>query len=80
MKKTITTIGCTLLFIAGIYAQDKKEMKELEKQYMAFTDHKQFYKNKEWAMCKFSIVYKLSTAMTAKDVAKNKECELRVDY
>lgn len=51
-------------------AQDKKEMQDLEKRYAAFTGHKQFFKQKKWAMCKFSVVYKLSTAMTAKDVEK----------
>lgn len=46
-------------------------MKELEKKHAAFTGHPKFYKKSDWALCKFSVVYKLTSAMTASATEKN---------
>jgi hypothetical protein len=76
------TLLYILVFAIGssgyLMAQDKKEMKKLEKEYAAFTGHKAFFKNQEWAMCKFTVVYKLTTAMTAKDMDKSKAVGAKV--
>lgn len=77
MKKLIIVCALSIAIVPGIYAQDKKEIKNLEKQYAAFTNHKQFYDNKEWAMCKFSIVYKLTTSMIAKDRDNNERVNVK---
>jgi hypothetical protein len=72
--KTITIFSTALIFTLTIqfsYAQDKKEMKELEKNYAAFTGHPKFFKKTNWALCKFSVVYKLSSSMTASAMDKN---------
>lgn len=78
MKKFIYLIGISLAVSLNSIAQDKKEIAQLEKKYAAFTGHKKFFENNEWAMCKFSVIYKLSTAMTSKSMAKNKEVGAKV--
>jgi hypothetical protein len=73
MKSIITTLFVLSLasLLTPTQAQDKKEMKNLEKEYMAFTGHGKFYKKDTWSMCKFSVVYKLTSAMTAASMDKN---------
>jgi hypothetical protein len=81
MKRSVITCILSMAIALGVNAQDKqdkKELKSLEKQYAAFTSHQQFYDGKEWAMCKFSVVYKLSTAMIVKDMDKDKNAALKV--
>ncbi len=63
---------------SGLYAQDKKEIKAIEKEFGMYTSHSQFYKNKEWALCKFSIVFKLTTAMTTTALVNNKAIAVKV--
>jgi len=72
MKSHAIIIGLAALTAIGSpsLAQDKKEMKKLEKEYGAFTGHKGFYKQDSWAQCKFSVVYKLTSSMTASAMDK----------
>lgn len=46
-------------------------MAALNKEYATYA-HKKFFAKNQWAMCKVSVVYKLSSAMTARDVEKKK--------
>ncbi len=78
MKTIIYILVFTIGITNQLFAQDKKEMKKLEKEYGAWTGHKKFFKTTEWAMCKFTIVYKLTTAMTAKDMDKSKQVGAKV--
>jgi hypothetical protein len=73
MKSKITSTILVLTLSAGAvaFAQDKKEMKQLEKDYAAFTGHKKIYEADNWNMCKFTVVYKLTSAMTASSTDKN---------
>ena len=75
MKSIIYILIISIGFSGQLLAQDKKEMKKLEKEYTAFTGHKKFFKTTEWAMCKFTVVYKLTTAMTA--IARDKSTQAR---
>lgn len=70
-KITSTALALILSIVSTSYAQDKKEMKDLEKDYAAFTGHKKFYEVDNWNMCKFTVVYKLTSAMTASATDKN---------
>jgi hypothetical protein len=75
MKTLTYTLALTIALSGQLFAQDKKEMKKLEKEYAAFTGHKKFFKTTEWAMCKFTVVYKLTTAMTT--IARDKSTQVR---
>ncbi len=56
----------------------KEEIKALEEQYATFSKHKKFLEKDRWAMVRFHIYYKLTTAFTAKDVEKNKQVQAKV--
>lgn len=75
--KSLLLFSLSLLISISTQAQSKKEIKDFEYVNGA-TVHKKFYDNDEWAICKFSIIYKLSTASVAKDMAKNKEVGAKV--
>lgn len=70
MKPLLLLSVASLICATNSMSQDKKAMKQLEKQYGAFTNHKKVFQQDEWATCKFSLVYKLTTAMTATSVDK----------
>ena len=78
MKIKLYGLALTAIISSASFCQDKKEIAALEKKYTAFTGHKKFFENDNWVMCKFSIVYKLSTAMTSKSMDKNKEVGAKV--
>lgn len=76
------TFKLTLLFIGAMVActalaQDKKEMKQLEQDYAAFTGHKKVFDHDQWSMCKFSVVYKLTSSMVAADMEKNSDFKVK---
>lgn len=77
MKKKIFATCIGFACLSGIFAQNKDEIKDIEKEYAMFTNHDKFFKNKEWAMCKFSVVYKLTTAMVSKSMVKNDEIKVK---
>ena len=78
MKTVIYILILSIGFSGQIYAQDKKEMNKLIKDHAGFIGHKKFFQTTEWAMCKFTVVYKLTTAMTAKDMDKNADVGAKV--
>lgn len=78
MKSIVYILIISLGLSSNVIAQDKKEMNKMIKNHAAFIGHKKFFKNNEWAMCKFTVVYKLTTAMTAKSMDKNKEVGAKV--
>jgi len=89
MKNLIIITSSVFITITSAFAQREKsangkplegkdEIKAIEKEYGMWTSHGKFYKNKEWAMCKFSVVYKLTTSMTAKAMAKSKDDAMKV--
>lgn len=68
----------TAILVGGVaLAQDKKEMKKLEQDYMAYTGHKKLFNHDQWSMCKFSVVYKLTSSMVAADVEKNSDFKVK---
>lgn len=73
----LIALGLTCSFGFSAFSQDKKEMKKLEKDFAAYTGHKPAFKETEWNMCKFSVVYKLSSSMVAKDMDKNSEFKVK---
>ncbi len=69
MKTRLFTIFfLTFLLCYPLIGQDKKE---LEGRYATFSGHKKFFNKEKWAMVKFHIIYKLTTAKITKAMDKN---------
>ena len=66
--QTFAILAVSLLLTHSVAGQDKEVIKELETHYGVYSHKKSF--NDKWAMTKFQIVYKLSTAMVAKTMDK----------
>jgi hypothetical protein len=79
MKTQIKSMLLAIIILASgqLFAQSKKEIKDFESTYAADI-HKKFVNNPDWAMCKLSIIYKLSTANLDKAVVENKELNSKV--
>ncbi len=69
----ILTTLTLCLFVGTLVAQksSKETKKMLEKRYACFSGHKPIYKNNNWNMVKFHIVYKLTSAQVSKAMDKN---------
>ncbi|MEQ8474263.1 MAG: hypothetical protein RIC35_23910 [Marinoscillum sp.] len=81
MNIRILLIIVGISFLSNLSAQTKEEkakIKELEKSYMSFSNHKKFFETKRWAMVRFHIIYKVTTAMISEDVEKNNWNSLKV--
>lgn len=81
MKTKILVLVVGMAFLTTLSAQTKEEkatIKELEKGYAAFSNHKKFFTTQKWAMVRFHIIYKLTTAMISEDVEKDNWNSLKV--
>ena len=75
MKRFFYSIACILLIgsfsLNAQSKEDKAKIKQLEKEYACFSNHKKFFANEKWQFVKCHIVYKLTTAKVAKSMSKN---------
>lgn len=81
MKTRSLLIIVGLSFLTSLSAQTKEEkakIKEFEESYASFSNHKKFFVNQKWAMVRFHIIYKLTTAMISQDVEKDNWNSLKV--
>ena len=67
LRQILTTLALLMVFSAS-KAQDQKD---IESRYATFSKHKKFYAKDKWAMVKFQIIYKLTTAKVTKAMDKN---------
>ena len=68
LLRQIFLLSMCLLLVTVINAQDAKD---IESRYATFSKHKKFFAKDKWAMVKFQIIYKLTTAKVTKAMDKN---------
>ena len=70
MQKILLACLTSLLALGSVASAEPLSKKDYEKRYAAFSGHKKFFKNEKWAMVKFHVVYKLTTAKVTKAMDK----------